>query len=117
MTKTCVAAAGLYCGLGMSVPIIPTVAGIGAVVLVRTMLWSKKQSVLWNLCVILLGIMATFATLEGREGSSTFIGFWIGIGYGTLGQGILNMGRSAVMNTLKERLGKALEAFMGAKSE
>lgn len=117
MDKTCVAAAGLYCGLGMAVPIVPTAAGIAAVILVRTMLWSKKQSILWNVCIIMLGIMATFATLEGREGSSTFIGFWIGIGYGSLGQGILNIAKSAVMNTLKDRLGKALEAFMGTKSD
>lgn len=78
------------------------------------MLWSQKQSIRWNLCVMALGIMATFVTLEGESGTSTFIGFWVGIGYGGLGQGIINIGRSTVMRTLQDRLGKALEAFMGA---
>lgn len=116
MSKICVAAAGLYCGVGMVVPIAPTVAGVGAVVIVRALLWSKKESITWNIAIILLGILATFVTLEGKE-SSTFFGFWIGVTYGGMGQGIITMGRSAVLNTFKERFGKALEVFMGGKSK
>lgn len=113
MNKACVAVAGLYCGLGMAVPIVPMIAGVGAVLVVRAMLWSKKQNIRWNVCVIALAIMATFVTIEGQQNTSTFIGFWIGVFYGGLGQGIINIGKSTMMATLKERLGKALEAFMG----
>lgn len=100
----------------MTIPIVPMIAGIGAVVVVRTMLWSRKHSVRWNICVIVLAMMATFVTIEGREHTSTFIGFWIGISYGGLGQGIISMGKSVMMTTLRDRLGKALEAFMGTGS-
>lgn len=100
----------------MIIPIVPMIAGIGAVVVVRTMLWSQKHSIRWNICVIVLAMMATFVTIEGREHTSTFIGFWIGISYGGLGQGIISMGKSMMMATLRNRLGKALEAFMGTES-
>lgn len=116
MSKTCVTAAGLYCGIGMTIPIAPTVAGLAAVVLVRVILWSKKQSIRWNLCIIALGMMATFVSLEGSE-ISTFLGFWMGISYGGMGQGIINFGKSAMFGAVKERFGKALEAFMGTKPQ
>ncbi len=115
MDKTCVAAAGLYCGLGMAIPIAPTFVGIGAVFAVRVLLWSKKHSILWNIMVMLLAMLATFVTMEGDD-SSTYAGFWIGIAYGGAGQGIINMGRSAVMATLQDRMTKALDAFMGTKT-
>lgn len=114
MDKACVVAAGLYCGLGMTIPVAPTAAGLGAVILVRAMLWSKKQSAKWNLCVIALAMLATFVSLEGNE-TSTFFGFWMGISYGGMGQGIINLGQSALMGALKERFAKAAEAFMGTK--
>lgn len=112
MDKTCVAAAGVYCGVGMAVPIAPTIAGIGAVILVRTILWAKKQSIKWNLCVMALAMMATFVTIEGSE-ISTFFGFWMGIGYGGMGQGIINLGRSSALNVFKQRFGEAAKVFMG----
>lgn len=115
MDKTCVSAAGLYCGLGMMVPVAPTVIAIGAAVVVRILLWSKKQSFMWNMCVMLLAALATFATMEG-DSSSPFSGFWIGVGYGGAGQGIINMGRNAMMSTLKERMTKAVDAFLGTKT-
>lgn len=91
------------------------VAGLGAVVVVRAMLWSNKHSVRWNICVLILAMMATFVTLEGHASStgSMSISFWVGIFYGGLGQGIINIGKSAMMAGLRDRLGKALEAFMG----
>lgn len=115
MSKTCVVAAGLYCGIGMAVPVAPTIAGIGAAIVVRALLWSKKESIAWNLGVMFLSMLATFVTLEGNQDSSTFFGFWIGVSYGGMGQGIITMGRSQVLNTFKERFGKALEVFMGTK--
>lgn len=114
MIKTCVTAAGLYCGLGMTVPIAPTVVGFLGVLFTRMLLWSKKDTILWNLTVVALALLATFVTLEGDE-SSTLMGFWIGVGFGSLGQGILNMGKSAFMSTFKDRLSKAMEVFMGTK--
>jgi hypothetical protein len=116
VSKTCVTVAGLYCGVGMVVPIAPTIAGVGAVILVRVLLWSKKQNVTWNLAVMILGILATFVSLEGAE-NSTFFGFWIGVSYGGIGQGIITMGRSAVLSSFKKRFGDALEVFMGTKSK
>jgi len=98
----------------MAIPIAPTAAGLGAVILVRIVLWSKKQSIKWNLCIIGLAMMATFVSLEGHE-SSTFFGFWIGITYGGMGQGIINLGKSSMMAAIKGRLGKVAEAFMGTK--
>jgi hypothetical protein len=100
----------------MAIPIPPTITGLGAVILVRIVLWSKKQSIKWNLCIIGLAIMATFVTLEGDE-SSTFYGFWVGITYGGMGQGIINLGKSTMMGAIKDRFGKAVEAFMGTKPE
>jgi len=112
VTKTCVTAAGLYCGIGMAVPIAPTIAGIGAVILVRTILWAKKQSIRWNLAVMALAMMATFVTVEGSQ-MSTFFGFWLGIGYGGMGQGIINLGRSSALSVFKQRFGEAAKVFMG----
>lgn len=115
--KTCVTVAGLYCGIGMAVPIAPTIAGVFAVIMVRVLLWSKKQSITWNLMVMFLGIMATFVSLEGHESSSTFFGFWMGVSYGGIGQGIITMGKSALLGTFKARFGDALEVFMGSKTK
>lgn len=98
----------------MVVPIAPTIAGIGAVVVVRILLWAKKQSFLWNMSVMILAILATAVTMEGED-TSTFMGFWIGIGYGAMGQGIINFGKTALTQTLKERSASAIDAFLGKK--
>jgi hypothetical protein len=71
---------------------------------------------MWNIAVMMLGILATFVSLEGGP-QSTFFGFWMGVAYGGAGQGIITMGQSTVMNVFKERLGKAMEAFMGNKTK
>lgn len=116
MEKTCIAAAGLYCGLGMAVPVAPTIAGLTAVTLVRALLWSKNQSIKWNLCVCFLAMLATFVTVEGTD-ISTFMAFWMGVGYGGMGVGIVELGKNTPIKILKARFSKAAEAFMGTKSE
>lgn len=106
------AAAGLYCGYGMSVPVAPTGAAIIAVILVRAVLWSKNQSIMWNAAICGLCIMATFTTIEGTE-TSTFFGFWIGVGYGAMGVGIIEFGKRLMSGALKERFAKASDVLFG----
>lgn len=116
MEKTCIDAAGLYCGLGMAVPIAPTIAGLTAVIIVRALLWSGKQSVKWNICVCILAMLATFVTVEGTD-ISTFMAFWLGVGYGGMGVGIVELGKNTPLKILRTRFSKAAEAFMGTKPE
>lgn len=112
MTKTGVCAAGLYCGLGLTVPIAPTVAACLAVVLVRVLVWTKTKSVVWNVTVCLLAMLAAGVTVEGSE-INVFRAFWLGVGYGGLGVGIIEIGKSNVGAALKAGLQTMAKGILG----
>lgn len=114
MTKTCVAAAGLYCGMGMVVPVAPTIAAMIAVIIVRYLVWTKTKSFGWNFAVCSLAMLASFVSIEGSK-ISVFYGFWLGVGYGALGVGIIEIGKSTISKALGERLRSAAEALFGIK--
>lgn len=114
--KECVAVAGTYCGLGLSVPIVPTAVAVIAVVIVRILVWTKTQSPAWNVAVILLCSIAAFVTVEGSD-MNTFRAFWTGVGYGALGVGIVEIGKSAMTSALRERFAKAMGVLFGVSTE
>lgn len=103
VVKGCAAAAGVYCGLGLELPIAPTIVAVMAVVLVRILVWTKGRSVLWNVSVCGLAALAAFATVEGSD-LNVFRGFWVGVGYGALGVGIIELGKSAFGMALRDGL-------------
>jgi hypothetical protein len=103
VTKGCAAAAGIYCGLGLEVPIAPTIVACFAVLLVRILVWTRTQSVPWNLAVCALAMLAAFATVEGSS-LNVFRAFWLGVGYGALGVGIIEIGKSAIGTALRDGL-------------
>lgn len=113
--KGCAAAAGLYCGLGFYVPIAPTLVALGAVLMVRILVWTRSKSIVWNGSVGLLASLATFSTMESTN-FSVFTGFWIGVGYGALGVGIIEVGRGLVTTMVTDRFTSALSVLTTGKS-
>ena len=111
-TKGCAAAAGMYCGLGLSVPVAPTIVAMFAVVLVRVLVWTKGRSVTWNVAVCALAALAAFATVEGSD-LNVFRAFWLGVGYGGLGVGIIEIGKSSLANALREGLRTIARGVLG----
>lgn len=113
--KSCATAAGVYCGLGLQLPLVPTAIGLLAVFIVRILAWERKRSFLWNMMVALLAMLAALVTIEGHDGMSGFKAFWIGVGYGGLGVGIVKMGTDVLSGTIKERVSGALKMLFGIK--
>jgi len=114
--KTCVAVAGTYCGLGLTVPIFPTLISIFAVGLVRVLVWTKTKSVGWNLTVCGLAMLAAFVTVEGSAMNS-FRAFWLGVGYGAMGVSIVEVGKSNITAALKSGLETVLRGLSNTKKE
>lgn len=100
----------------MAIPIAPTGAALVAVIFVRAIIWSKNQSIFWNVAVCGLCMLAALTTIEGTE-TSTFFGFWIGVGYGALGVSIIEFGKGIMNRGLKERFQKAGEVLFGIKPQ
>ena len=114
--KGCAAAAGIYCGLGLQVPVAPTIVAVAAVGLVRILVWTRTQSVVWNLTVCALAMLAAFATVEGST-INVFRAFWLGVGYGALGVGIIEIGKSAVGTALRNGLRTVAKGVLGPEPE
>lgn len=116
VTKTCVAAAGLWCGLGLNVPVAPTIVAMFAVIMVRILVWTKTKSILWNGTVCALAMLAVFVTIEGSD-INVFRAFWYGVGYGAIGVGIIEIGKSQLVTALRVGLQTALRNLAGSKEE
>lgn len=114
MSKECVAAAGIYCGMGVTLPIVPTAIAVIAVLIVRILVWTKNKSKKWNIAVCLLAILAAASTMEGTK-ISVFQAFWIGVGYGALGVGIIEVGKSTTFKEISARFGEAFSVLLGIK--
>ena len=113
MVKSCAGAAGVYCGLGLYVPVIPTIVAVAAVGLVRILAWERKRSVVWNLAVCALAMLAAAVTVEG-SGINTFRVFWMGAGYGATGIGIVAIARSQVSAALRAGLRTMAQGILGS---
>lgn len=114
ISKSCAAAAGIYCGLGLQVPVAPTIVACFAVILVRVLVWTRTQSALWNLAVCALAMLAAFVTVEGST-LNVFRAFWLGVGYGALGVSIIEIGKSAVGTALRDGLRTVAKGVLGGE--
>ena len=112
--KGCLAVAGTYCGLGLSVPLAPTLIAFFAVISVRLLVWTKTKSLTWNLAVLFIAALGAFVTVENYQ-LNAFRAFWIGIGYGGLGVGIIEIGKGALAKAVAERFGNAASVLFGIK--
>lgn len=113
ITKTCAAAAGVYCGLGLQVPVAPTIVACFAVILVRVLVWTRTQSILWTHgCA--LAMLAAFVTVEGST-LNVFRAFWLGVGYGALGVSIIEIGKSAIGTALRDGLRTVAKGVLGGE--
>lgn len=115
-TKSCAAMAGVYCGLGFTVPLAPTSVALLAVALVRILVWTKTQSIAWNLAVCALAMLAAFVTVEGSE-INVFRAFWLGVGYGALGVGIIEIGKSALGTALRDGVRAVAKGVLGGEAK
>lgn len=109
-TKQCIAVAGTYCGIGLSIPIAPTLIAMFAVIMVRVLVWTKDRSIVWNLAICGLAMLAAFVTVEGSDMNS-FRAFWYGVGYGGLGVGIIEIGRTQLASALRAGLRTVLKSL------
>jgi hypothetical protein len=100
----------MYCGLGLEVPIAPTIVACMAVAMVRALVWTRTKSIVWNIIVCALAVLAVFATLEGSH-TSVFQGFWLGVGYGGIGVGIIEIGKSNLLAALQEGLRSVMKTL------
>lgn len=85
-----------------------------AVVMVRVLVWTKNRSIVWNVTVCGLAALAAFVTVEGSD-YNVFRAFWLGVGYGGLGVGIVEIGKSSVATALREGLRTMAKGILGGK--
>ena len=110
--RNCVAVAGTWCGIGLNVPIAPTLIALFAVFTVRLLVWTKGKSITWNVAVLLIAMLAAFVTVEQYQ-LNAFRAFWFGIGYGGIGVGIIEIGRTVVTGALGDRFKNAAGVLFG----
>lgn len=115
-SKACVMAAGVYCGLGFDIPIAATIVAITAVLMVRALVWTKTKSIAWNVAVCGLAMLGSFVTVENTT-MSVFTGFWIGVSYGAVGVGIIELGKSMLGTIVADRLGSAFLLVLTGNSD
>lgn len=90
---------------GVTVPVIPSLVGVLAVILVRVMVITKSKPNIWsyNLAltgVCLLGTLVTIVDHRLGPGSS----FWVGVGFGALGVGVIEIAKSNFASALRTGL-------------
>jgi hypothetical protein len=86
------------------------------VLLVRLLVWTRSQSILWNVAVCLLAMLAAFATVEGST-LNVFRAFWLGVGYGALGVGIIEVGRTFIGTALRDGLRTVAKGVLGGEAK
>lgn len=116
VAKSCVAVAGTYCGMGLNVPIAPTIVAIVAVLMVRFLIWTSTRSLRWNVTLCGLAMLAAFVTVEGST-LNVFKAFWVGVGYGAMGVTIIEFGSGVMNKALTERFSNAFQVLFNIKSK
>lgn len=107
------AAPGFVSLAGMAIPIAPAIIGVSATLLVRAPLIKMRTA---DISVTLLAMLGAFvAIVDNNLGAGS--AFWIGIGFGGMGSGLIQAGKSAMATTLKGRLGAAFGILFNAKGE
>lgn len=64
--------------------------------------------------MLALAMLAAFVTVEGSD-MNTLRAFWSGVGYGGLGVGIIEAGKSQFASALKAGLDTMFKALAGSK--
>ena len=82
----------------------------------RLLVWTRTQSIMWNVAVCLLAMLAAFATVEGSS-LNVFRAFWLGVGYGALGVGIIEIGRTAIGTALRDGLRTVAKGVLGGETK
>ena len=108
-----VAAPGIASVYGMSVPVLPAGIAVFTVLLVRLPLLKFTRS---EISVTLLAMLGAFLTVADHNiaGGSAF---WIGVGFGGMGSGVIEAGKSSMAGTLRERLGRAFGIMFNSKGD
>lgn len=78
----------------------------------RVLVWTKGRSVTWNIGVCGLAMLAALVTVEGSD-LNVFRAFWLGVGYGGIGIGIIEVGKSSVATALREGLRTMAKGILG----
>lgn len=108
-----VAAPGIASIYGMTVPIVPAGIAVATVLLVRLPLLKFTRSEISITLLAMLGAFLTVADHNIAGGSA----FWIGVGFGGMGSGLIEAGKSSMANTLRERFGKAFGIMLNEKGD
>lgn len=108
-----VAAPGIVSLYGMTFPIMPASIAVATVFLVRLPLLKFSRAEISITFLAMLGAFLTVADHEIAGGTA----FWIGVGFGGMGSGLIEAGKSAMAGTLKDRLGKAFGIMFNAKGD
>jgi hypothetical protein len=103
-----VAAPGVASVAGMSIPIAPAVIAVATVVLVRAPLLKFRTAEISLTLLAALGAFVTVVDHDMAAGSA----FWIGVGFGGMGSGLIEAGKSSMAATIKDRAAKALGIFL-----
>lgn len=108
-----VAAPGVASLYGMTFPIVPAGIAVATVLLVRLPLLKFTRAEISITLLAMLGAFLTVADHNIAGGSA----FWIGVGFGGMGSGLIEAGKSAMAGTLRDRLGTALGIMFNAKGD
>lgn len=105
------ASTGVISMAGMIVPVAPVLIAVSSAALVRIP-FIKSPRILFESTITVLCMLGSFTTVVDHN-LSPGIAFWIGVGFGGLGSGIVPLGQKVLGGVLGARLKVALDAFMG----
>ena len=108
-----VAAPGIVSIAGMSIPIAPAIIGVAAALLVRAPLVRFRTADISITLLTMLGAFVAIADNQLGAGSA----FWIGVGFGGTGTGLIQAGKSAMGSAIKDRAAKAFGVLFNVKGE
>jgi hypothetical protein len=108
---TTAVAPGVFVAAGMAIPLASAAIAVAAVLLVRAPVLKLKVG---EISLTLLGMLGAFVTVVDHS-MPPGTAFWIGIGFGGMGQGLVEAGKSSMAATLKDRLGKAMGVIFNTK--
>ena len=113
---TAVAAPGMASVLGMAIPIAPAFIAVLTAFLVRLPQLMKHDRATFGIdvsvtAVVMIGAFVTVVDHQLTAGPS----FWLGIGFGGMGAGIIEIGKAAFATTLRTNLKEAVKVLFGIK--
>jgi hypothetical protein len=109
----CALAQGAACVIGLNFAVAPVLIGLSAAFLVRApFIKLSSDKVVMEISLTMLAMLGTFVTIADHN-TGPGNAFWCGIGFGSLGSGMIEIGKSVAIDALKSRAQAAVKVLFG----